>query len=99
MLRDPDAEDAGRRRLLIRVVADAVVARAGRVHVAVAAQLLGGIGSMRTEDVVHALFLSLIRRCAGWIRLPSGARIGCTRLRRLSAIATAWSPLLCLSSL
>lgn len=64
MLRDPDAEDAGRRRLLIRVVADAVVARAWRVHVAVAAQLLRGIWSMRTEDVVHALFLSLVCRCA-----------------------------------
>ena len=62
MRRDSDAEDAGRRRLLIRVVADAVVARARRVHGAVAAQLLRGIWSMRTEDVVDTLFLSLVSR-------------------------------------
>lgn len=60
MLRESHVEDAGRRRLLIRVVADAVVARARRVHVAVAAQLLRGIGCMRTEDVVDTLFLSLV---------------------------------------
>lgn len=59
MLRDSTVEGAGRRRLLIRITTDAVVARARRVHV-VAAQLLGGIWSMRTEDVVDTLFLSLV---------------------------------------
>ena len=90
---------AGRRRLLIRIVANAVVVRAWRVHVAVAAQLLRRIGSMGTEDVVDALFLSWVGRCTRRIRLPSCARTGCTRLRRLSAVATAGSRLLCLSSL
>ena len=60
MLRDLDAVDAGRRALLIWVVAHGVVARAWRVHVAIAAQLLRRIRSMRAEDVVNAFFLSLI---------------------------------------
>lgn len=60
MLRDSDVEGVGRKRLLIRIVTDAVVARARRVHVAVAAQLLRGIWSMGTENVVDTLFLSLV---------------------------------------
>ena len=91
--------DAGRTTSLVWVIPHPVVARAWRVHVAVAAQLLGGIWSMRTEDVIDTLFLSLVRRRARWIRLPSCARTGCTRLRRLGPVATARSRLLCLSSL
>ena len=99
MLRDLDAVDAGRRTLLIWVVTHRVVARAWRVHVAIAAQLLRRIRSMRAEDVVNTFFLSLICGGTRGIRLPSGARTGCTLLRSLSAVATARSRLLSLSSL
>lgn len=62
MLRDSDTEDVDTSWLLIGVVTDAIVVRARWVHIAVAAQLLRGIWSMRTEDVVDTLFLSLVGR-------------------------------------
>ena len=62
MLREMDVEDAGGKSSLIRVVTNPVIARAWRVHVAIAAQLLRGIGPVRTENVVDALFLALIGR-------------------------------------
>ena len=61
MLSDSHARDAGRKMSLIRVATHAVVGRARRVHVAIAAQLLRGVRSVRAEDVVDALFLSLVR--------------------------------------
>ena len=65
MLPNSDAEDEGKGvMLLIRVVADAVIARGRRIHAAVAAQLLRRIGPMSTEDVVDTLFLSLVGCCA-----------------------------------
>lgn len=46
---------------LIRFVADAVVARGGRVHVAVrTAVLLRGLETVGTEDVVHPFALRMI---------------------------------------
>lgn len=60
MFHDSDVEGAGRNGSLIRIVTDAIVARARRVYVAVAAQLLRGVWSMRTENVVDTLFLSLV---------------------------------------